>query len=102
MLRSVVMVAASVSMIAGVGLAAPAAAAVSTGAPAGWYKDCRKLVQEGSAKKCLRHNVTYGARCKKRQHLYVGRCYVDVYGAWTSCTCYGPAMDGKWYWNAPE
>jgi hypothetical protein len=64
-------------------------------------KQCRQMLKEGSARKCVKGTVTYAARCTKKQRMYVGKCWVNYYGAYTLCTCYGPAVDGKWYWNAP-
>ena len=102
----------ALSLVASIGVGLPAAASASaatpaaldapTVAPASFQKVCRKLLKEGSVRKCLSYEVTYGARCKKKEHRYMGKCWVDVYGKYTECLCYGPAMDGKWYWNAPE
>ena len=64
-------------------------------------RDCAKLIKQGYARKCLTHQVTYGGRCKKKEYLYAGKCWVGVYGSFTLCTCYGPVR-GKYYWNAPE
>ncbi len=72
------------------------------GVPAGWMKFCRKAVKQGTVKKCLTYEVTYGAVCKKKEHNCMARCYVDVYGSYEGCWCLNGSMDGKWRWNAPE
>lgn len=65
-------------------------------------KMCKKLIKQGYGVKCVKREVTYGATCKKKQHMYIGRCWVAPYQSYTQCLCYGSAYDGKWYWNAPE
>jgi len=36
---------------------------------------CKKLIRQGYGVKCVKGEVTYGATCKKKQHMYIGRCW---------------------------
>lgn len=101
----------SFALLTSIGIGPPAIASDNASArlavsskgaqPLSLKKDCAELLKQGYARKCLNYQVTYGARCSKKERLYVGKCWVGVYGAFTLCTCAGP-FRGRYYWSAPE